>query len=372
MYGSVLLLPSLILAVFAVVACRYRLAVCRADQARAAVPNEFQQSIVLDNIYVKNPISERGDRGDRKSVRILSWNIERGHHPDQIAQYIERVQPDIVCLQEVDWGNHRTDLVDVLDDLARRTQMIGLYGVEFLEICTPYRATNMKGGGVTGNAFLTRIRPATTFRVDLPVCLDWEFDWDHPRLPKKVWKRVRQEKRVGKRFALCAEFTFAGKSLVVSSVHLENVLGGVAGRYSQFMRVVDEIRKSYGDHTPSVIAGDFNTFDCTLARALHTHDNDLNSLGMPRYVDESRWWKEELLPKTGYADPFDPDVWTFQITPLFRKKLDWVTVKGGQVVNFAVGPFASSDHRPLWIDISLDSPTRKALGGNALDSTSSN
>jgi len=44
---------------------------------------------------------------------------------------------------------------------------------------------------------------------------------------------------------------------------------------------------------------------------------------------------------------------------LFKRKLDWIAVRGGRVVSFGVGPFSSSDHRPLWINLTTDLP--KAL-----------
>jgi endonuclease/exonuclease/phosphatase family metal-dependent hydrolase len=321
---------------------------------RAAVPNAFQRSIEWNCIFIKSRSIDRREVVDLSTPRILSWNIERGQHPGEIARYIECLRPDIVCLQEVDWGNKRTDSTDVLDELVRRTHLLGLYSVEFLEIASPFRSPGMEGGGVTGNAMLTRIEPVTTFRAELPVCLDWEHGERDPQLPAGVRRRIRREKRVGMRFALCAEFSFDGKPLVVASVHLEDVMGGVAGRYSQFMGVVSEIRRRHGDSAISVIAGDFNTFDCPLARASYTPDSEADAMGKPERMDEGRWWKEELLPRSGYADPFDTSDWTFQVTPLFRRKLDWIAVRGGAVASFGVGPFSSSDHRPLWIDLAVD------------------
>ena len=74
---------------------------------------------------------------------------------------------------------------------------------------------------------------------------------------------------------------------------------------------------------------------------------------MPPGISETQWWRSKLLPSTGYADPFPPTAWTFSVTPLFRVKLDWIATHGGSVVDCGVGPFASSDHRPIWIDLKL-------------------
>jgi hypothetical protein len=70
-------------------------------------------------------------------------------------------------------------------------------------------------------------------------------------------------------------------------------------------------------------------------------------------MTEAVWWRRALLPRTGYSDPFADTSWTFTLPPLFRAKLDWITIKGCGVSNFGIGPFSSSDHRPIWVDLDL-------------------
>jgi hypothetical protein len=136
------------------------------------------------------------------------------------------------------------------------------------------------------------------------------------------------------------------------TLHLEDKLGGIEGRWKQYMAAVQAIDASADETAICVIAGDFNTFDCRLARLL-TPDSNATALGKPAEVNEAAWWRTELLPRTGYADPFADDAWTFTVTPLFRAKLDWITSKGGTVRNCGIGPFSSSDHRPIWVDLDL-------------------
>jgi len=62
---------------------------------------------------------------------------------------------------------------------------------------------------------------------------------------------------------------------------------------------------------------------------------------------------DQLLPTTGYSDPFQPTDWTFSATPFFRPKLDWIAVKDAGVMNCGIGPFGSSDNRPLWAEIDI-------------------
>jgi endonuclease/exonuclease/phosphatase family metal-dependent hydrolase len=324
----------------------------RLAEARRASPNEFQRSLDIRQVTVKNPHAEPPQSSGRGWVRILSWNVGRGHQPEQLAEYLQGARADIVCLQEVDWNNRRTHWADVLDRLAGCLGMRGYFGVEFLEICTPFRTAALAGGGVTGNALLLSSAPVAVFRIELPATMDWEFDWNVPPFSERLWKRIRREKRIGGRFALAAECRIAGRTLVVCSTHLENFTGGAAGRFAQYRSIVEDLERRYGDSAIRVIAGDFNTFGSPLAH-WYSGDGSATWPGKPGLTEEPQLWKAQLLPPTGYRDPFELGAWTFQVTPLFRRKLDWFTVKGGRIRAHGIGPFGSSDHRPLWVDLEL-------------------
>src|SRR5438270_39245 len=100
---------------------------------QAAGLNEFQQQLSLDQIYVKNESISVGHIKDNDKLKILTWNIERGADPDALAAYINQVRPDIVCLQEVDWGNQRTnyirpDLINVCRECVRVSPTLDVPG----------------------------------------------------------------------------------------------------------------------------------------------------------------------------------------------------------------------------------------------------
>jgi len=283
----------------------------------------------------------------------MSWNIERGYDPQRISEAIVALAPDVVCLQEVDWNNDRTGRRDVLQILAESTNMIGVFGAEFLELDTAGRTRRSAGGGVIGNAILCRTPPTRTFRVELPAILDWEDGAQDRALPARVRRRLRREQRIGRRFGLAAELSVGRARLLICSVHFEDKFGGVNGRFRQYRAVLDAMARDDRDSAKTlVVAGDFNTFDSETAR-LVTPDTDMTALGRPRGVTEAEWWKSRLLPHTGFVDPFAADAWTFRIPLLFRAKLDWITFKNGTVRDCGIGPFASSDHRPLWVDMEL-------------------
>ena len=311
---------------------------------------DFQRALEPHRLYAKGapPAGALG-----RTVRILSWNIGRGHHPEQIAEVIRTVRPDIACLQEVDWNNARTGSRDVLQLLADGTDLYGLFGVEFLELQASARKPQLAGGGVTGNALLCRAAPVASFRIDLPSSVDWQHGVRDTRLPWRVRRRIRGEPRIGGRFGIAAEFTVGSTRLFVCSVHLEDKYGGTRARFAQYRTVIEALAaRDAGGAATVVVAGDLNTFDSPATRLL-VPDSNSSTLGRPKGVTEAEWWKRSLLPPTGYADPFPADAWTFRVPMMFRAKLDWITVRNGQVHSHGIGPFSSSDHRPIWADLEL-------------------
>jgi endonuclease/exonuclease/phosphatase family metal-dependent hydrolase len=321
---------------------------------RAASPvlTEFQASLDFGRIYRKGRAPVPASQAAPDRIRIMTWNIGRGYDPQRIASTIRELRPDLACLQEVDWGNERTGGHDVLAALAEQTGMLGLFGIEFLELNSPQRAARSAGGGVTGNAVLTRFEPVDAFRLPLPPCVDWERDASNPRLPARVRRRILREPRIGQRFGLGVEIALGHRRLIACSLHLEDKYGGVSGRWSQYSAAQEAVAPRCDAATIGVIAGDLNTFNSRLAN-LFRPESAATALGKPPGVTEAQWWKTTLLPPTGYADVFAPGAWTFSVTPFFRAKLDWITTKGGQVRDCGVGPFSASDHRPLWIDLDL-------------------
>lgn len=321
------------------------------DKARdmkmqAAGLNEFQNTLSLDKIYVKNESLILGRVEDSDKLKILTWNIERGANPDALAAYINQVKPDVVCLQEVDWGNQRTKNMDVLGSIACSTSMLGFFGVEFFEVQTPDRLKKLAGGGVQGNAILTRILPKRYFRIELPVSFNWV---GAPESKKEI---ARREKRVGARFALCVEFDYFGKPVIICSTHFEDKDGGVKGRFAQFQALAETIRRTTSKGAVSILSGDFNTLENWITSVARGYQNS-KSLGKPWYVSECHWWKDSLLPGTGYVDPFTCTNWTYKRWMIYREKLDWIVVRNCQILQQGIGDFNTSDHRPIWTQIKL-------------------
>ena len=310
------------------------------------LPNQFQSEIDIQKIYLKNDRPENFRKPTGRKLRILSWNIERGYHPDALAAFILELDPDIICLQEIDWGNRRTGSLDVMAYLAEKTAMTGYFSTEFVEIDTPMRSERLAGGGVHGNGILTRIQLQRCYRMEMPQFYDWESP------PVSVILQPYAEKRIGKRFAMGADFQIDGIPLTICCAHLENAGGGVAGRFKQFQVLAEKIEESAPGNGVAIIAGDFNTLDNWQSR-LTGYTNAAEASGKPWHVPECRWWADKLLPETGFKDPFSCTDWTLKRGGFYREKLDWVTVKGCEITDQGMGDFNTSDHRPIWADIQL-------------------
>ena len=79
------------------------------------VPAQFN---VPREIKAITPVS------DLRSLRVMSWNIDRGYHLDQVANTLLHESTDLCLLQEVDWGTTRVAGADVGAELARRVALV--------------------------------------------------------------------------------------------------------------------------------------------------------------------------------------------------------------------------------------------------------
>jgi endonuclease/exonuclease/phosphatase family metal-dependent hydrolase len=98
-----------------------------------------------------NPPVTPPDPG-RFEVKVLTFNIYNGgatlkndYDMDRIAAVIEKEDPDLVALQEVDFRTNRSGLKDVATELGLRTNLVPLFGLSY-----PY------DGGGYGTAILSR------------------------------------------------------------------------------------------------------------------------------------------------------------------------------------------------------------------------
>lgn len=179
-------------------------------------------------------------------ARILTYNIhkaigglDRRYRPERVGQAISYYEPDIVCLQEVDAGAHRSNgdkQVDLLGDLVGMRHR------------TWFPNVTLRRGGHYGNAILSRFHLTETENIDLTV--------GRRKRRSVLHARYRVRLPDGRRT----------RTLHVFNLHLGL---SQAERKRQLGLFLDS-RPFAGLHhrTPIILAGDFNDVYGTLGRLL--------------------------------------------------------------------------------------------------------
>src|SRR5579862_2373501 len=75
-----------------------------------------------------------GPPWSRDTIRIVSWNIERGLQFSAILDFLRTAEADLILLQEVDLSARRTQYRDIAFELARSLQLNYVFGKEFQEL----------------------------------------------------------------------------------------------------------------------------------------------------------------------------------------------------------------------------------------------
>lgn len=257
---------------------------------------------------------------------MIQWNIERGYQLPRIIELLRRQVADgadIIALQEVDIGCERSGWIDTGKRIAEALEMNYIFVCEFHELYSPLRPPSAQGGGVHGNAILSRY--------------DFRSTWAIHHRETFAWNRLghtKKEPRVGERFTLGAELVTPNGVVVVYSAHFE-VFTGITGRLQSYREILNDStqRIAKGGSPYQVILGDFNTLSHGIARCSSSYCNDSyrwRSLG----YTESEWWianifHHETHNQAGFYDPFDAyqDATLSNYKGWFQGKLDWILLK---------------------------------------------
>lgn len=185
--------------------------------------------------------------GKLGSIRIATWNIDRGTQLNTIASELSKNPSDLLLLQEVDWNDARSGHLDIAKALADRLQLNASYGIEFEEL-----SQERGGKAFIGQATLTRL-PIHSSRV-LRFRNQSGFWKPHDWIPSSI---PFLQRRIGSRIALVTDLEFAGRPLVVYNAHLESrSMGRIQSE--QLDEILADLRQ-YAPGTPIIIGGDLNT-----------------------------------------------------------------------------------------------------------------
>jgi len=185
---------------------------------------------------------------DLRSVRVISWNIDRGYHLDQVISEISEKPAELCLLQEVDWGTARVGGADIGAELARRLRLDFTYAIEFEEL-----SQERGHPAYMGQATLTRL-PIRRSRV-LRFANQSGFWKPHGWIPSSM---PLMQRRMGNRVALVTDLQFAGQPLVVYNAHLESRSYGRI-QMEQLDEILADLKSHYPADTAAIIGGDLNT-----------------------------------------------------------------------------------------------------------------
>ncbi|KAI9029936.1 Endonuclease/exonuclease/phosphatase [Phycomyces nitens] len=343
------------------------------------------------------------------SLKVVQWNIERNYESETILSILKSIDADVVILQEIDIGCIRSGRKNHMKDLCLGLEMKGGFVSEFHELDDPCRTPRDAGGGVHGNAILSK------YDVEFKV-LDHQhqpFNWDRDGGTLK-------EPRVGRRYTLIGTIQPPSQPAVLCySVHLE-VFTGIIGRITSFSEVLEHASKQ--DIPNQLIFGDLNTMGHSIARlspvycrdryrwaslgktesgwwddrlfGFHITQGDINTrlarsclfvlvptwlidLGYRHYPRLMDWMSKAVgsgfdeatlraARNPGFYDPWDPEEVTLEnpgYGGLFKAKLDWTLVRGMRVLRKGRGnlDYKASDHAYLWIEVAPEQEDDRAI-----------
>jgi endonuclease/exonuclease/phosphatase family metal-dependent hydrolase len=183
------------------------------------------------------------------SLRIVSWNIDRGTELDQITSGLQRESADLCLLQEVDWNTARAGNVEEAAELAKRLHLNASYGIEFEELSQEQAGSH---SAFIGQATLTKL-PLQNARV---LRFERQSGFWQPNgwLPSSS---PLMQRRLGNRIGLVTDLEFNGRPLVVYNLHLESRSMGMI-QSGQLNEVLADLAK-YPPNTAALIGGDLNT-----------------------------------------------------------------------------------------------------------------
>jgi endonuclease/exonuclease/phosphatase family metal-dependent hydrolase len=248
-----------------------------------------------------------------RSLKLLSWNIERGLQRAGIEAAIEREKPEICILQEVDLNTQRTGRQNVAAELAQMFQLNYVFGVEFQELGQESRGSP----AYHGQAVLTALPIRSSYILRFVNQSNfWQPHWYLPN-----WRAF--QRRLGGRMALVAEIEAGGATLVVYNVHLES-REHESLRLSQLDEILEDLKR-YRPGIPLILAGDFNT---------KAHDSPV-----VRRIGEA-----------GFRNALGNET---AATNVKGASIDWIFVRGP--IRFENGKvhqeIVASDHYPLSVSI---------------------
>ena len=134
-----------------------------AERTRSRHRALFDELEAMHCLEVGGEYVDRGPIG--REITVAAWNLQRCLYPEQSADLLRAVEPDVVLVSEMDCGMARTHQRNTTRALADSLGMHYAFGLEFLElglgneIEARLAADDHNELGWHGNAVLSRVEP---------------------------------------------------------------------------------------------------------------------------------------------------------------------------------------------------------------------
>jgi len=200
----------------------------------------------MDRVETGNFAATRIHAEQPQSIRVVSWNVNRGCNLKEIVDYLESSNGDLILLQETDLNARRSGFRNIAKEVAEKLRMDYVFGREFQELSQGTPSAPTYHGQATLSRWPLSQGRVLRFRSQSGF---WRPRWYIP--PLSAFQR-----RLGGRIALVCEALIGGVRLVTYNVHLES-RGNDQLRLQQLREVLEDARQ-LREHVPALIAGDFN------------------------------------------------------------------------------------------------------------------
>lgn len=238
-------------------------------------------------------------------MKIVSWNIKCGHYPEEIVDFLNKLQADIYLLTEVDRGNRRTQMIDMFAIMQDKLGLPGRFALEFEEHYSIWRSLipiSGQGGGVHGNAVFSKYAIENYREIKLPT--NENLSWNGSTLFPELF-----DPRTGSRIAQVFDVRLNDRPVSIVNTHLECWRSNFQHRIEQLEAVVQHIKDQ-----AAVLAGDLNPMGGVLSTWI---GRSITNWEVPAF--------RKFFDTHGLSDPFsDRDHTLFNWGT--RSKFDWVCV----------------------------------------------
>lgn len=259
---------------------------------------------------------------------LLSWNIMHGRFigniHDAVRGYLDKLNPDIICLQETPGRIRRI-----------------LHPIRTRHLVIPKHFTAIREGPRNHNIIASNFTITASGEIGIPHRAN--------RLKNFIGQRDAS-------FATWADISFKGTTVRVYNCHLKTIGAGIGDRLKAIQKIFAHSLSLKG---PVFVCGDMNTtlprikFIRHLIKFWHRNPSRASMVDGKEWIEDEKFIFYQLARKYGFREALDLDTPTWgipyseSIEQLFNLKLDWMLVRDMSEVRARLGPLIS-DHRPIY------------------------